>query len=545
VRLDALVALGGNAFFIDTATCVRHTLNQSRLPQSSRASSSWPIFAGFSCEPRMASSLPLTASAPDPEQNLSRQPDEQKTNTTEIPALNGADNSATLAAPSDIPITSASDDIFAVLRRSIADESQPPDSMIRATTEAARVLTAADGVAIAFRNKGVILCRARSGDLAPDLGSYVNANSGISGECLRTASILVCEDAGTDPRVDHLVCERMGIRSIVVVPLRGPVGISGILEVFARRVNAFGSREINALRGLAELAEAAYERERRAQQEAIRAALRSAHRLPALFGRSAANESESDGAQEFTGLQSKFDDPRPEPYLWAIGVAVIALLLIAGVWLSWHGPISELAELEAAENHNVVQAAPKPKETIAPPKPTPAIVRAENQKARHWDVAKSSSAEQSQAGPGSAPRVVSAAKVISDAENSAEPVQPPTVKINAAANRSEFASLLADRETLPVMAGPISHGVTGGELIRKVEPVYPPEARAERITGSVVLEIRVSQDGTVRNIRSVSGEPQLVRAAVEAVRQWRYAPTLLDGRPIETSKQITVLFKLP
>jgi TonB family protein len=493
----------------------------------------------------MASSLPLISSAPDPEQNPPRQPDGRKAPATDVPALNGAESSPIPAVASDTAIASVSDDIFAVLRQSTTDESQPPDSVIRATTEAARVLTGADGVAIAFRNKGVILCRARSGDLAPDLGSYVNANSGISGECLRTASILVCADAGTDPRVDNLVCERMGIRSIVVVPLRGPVGISGILEVFARRVNAFGSREINALRSLAELAEAAYERERRAQQEAIRAALRSAHRLPALFARAAANESEADGAQEFAGLQSEFDDPRPERYLWAIGVAVIALLLIAGVWLSWHGPVSELAELEAAENHNVVQAAPKPKETIAQPKPTPAIVRAENQKARRLDAAKSFSAEQLQAGPDSAPLVLSAAKVISDSANSAETVQPPTVKINEPANRTEFASLLADRETLPVMAGPVSHGVTGGELIRKVEPAYPPEARAKRITGSVVLEIRVGQDGRVRGISSASGDPQLVSAAVEAVRQWRYAPTLLDGRPIEATKQITVLFKLP
>jgi TonB family protein len=493
----------------------------------------------------MASSLSLISSAPDPKPNPPAPSDGQKTPALDIPPLNAAHDSDKPAATSDSPIASASDDIFAVLRRSIADESQPPDSVIRATTEAARVLTAADGVAIAFRTKGAILCRARSGDLAPDVGSYVNANSGISGECLRTASILVCQDAGTDTRVDNLVCERMGIRSIVVVPLRGPVGISGILEVFSTRVNAFGNREINSLRGLAELAETAYERERRIQQEAVRAALRSGHRLPAVFQRSLVSRHKPDNSeQELTDFQSELDDPRPGRYLWAIGVAVIALLLIAGVWLSWHGPISELAELEAAENHNVVQAAPKPKEVIAPPKPTPATVRAENQKARRLDVAKESSTEQLQSGPDSARLVLSEA-TLSDPANPIAPVQPPTVKINAPANRSEFASLLADREALPVMAGPVSHGVTQGELIRKVDPVYPPQARAERITGSVVLEIRVGQDGRVRGISSASGDPALVSAALEAVRQWRYAPTLLDGHPIETTKQVTVLFKLP
>ena len=95
------------------------------------------------------------------------------------------------------------------------------------------------------------------------------------------------------------------------------------------------------------------------------------------------------------------------------------------------------------------------------------------------------------------------------------------------------------------MGAPVSRGVIQGELIRKVDPVYPPQARAERITGPVVLEIRVGQDGTVRSIRTVSGDPQLVGASLEAVRQWRYAPTLLDGHAIETTKQVTVLFKLP
>jgi TonB family protein len=504
----------------------------------------------------MASSLSLISSAPDPEQNPSRQSDGQKTPATDLSPPNVEDNSATPAAASDTRIDSASEDIFAVLRRSIADESQPPDFVIRATSEGARVLTAADGVAIAFRTKGAILCRARSGDLAPDLGSYVNANSGISGECLRTASILVCQDARTDARVDNLVCERMGIRSIVVVPLRGPVGISGILEVFSTRVNAFGNREINSLRALAELAEAAYERERRMQQEAVRAALRSGHRLPAVFQRSLVGKHNlDDSEQAFTEFQSELYDPRPGRYLWPIAVAVIALLLIAGVWLSWHGPISELAELEAAENHSTVQAAPKPKETIAPPKPTPAIVRAESQKAHRVDVGKmdvtrETSAEQSQDGLDSAPLVlsetkISESKMLSDQSNSAAPVQPPTVKINEPANRSEFASLLANQETLPVMAAPVSRGVIQGEIIRKVDPVYPPQARAERVTGSVVLEIQVGQDGRVRGISSASGDPQLVSAAMKAVRQWRYAPTLLDGRAIETTKQVTVLFKLP
>lgn len=461
------------------------------------------------------------------------------------PSVSSPAESEKLAPASDVPIASPSQDVFAVLRRSIADETQPPETLIRATTEAAKVLTAADGVAIAFRNKGVIVCRSRSGDLAPDLGSYVNANSGISGECLRTASILVCQDARSDTRVDNLVCERMGIRSIVVVPLRGPVGMSGILEVFSTRVNAFGNREINSLRGLAEIAEAAYERERRIQQEGIRTALRSAHRLPAVFQRSNANEGESWGApQDLSEFRTETTERRPERLVWAVAIAIIALLMILGVWLSWHGPISELAELEAAKSHSTVQAAPRPQESIPSPKPVAGIVRLENQN-RHAKITKGSSARSLQAEADSPLLVLPQANRISHAANSALPSPAPAVEISTPTNRPEFASLLASQAELPVMEGTASPGLVPGELIRRVDPVYPLQARAQGISGRVVLELRIGQDGMVRNVKSISGDPQLASAAVQAVRQWRYAPTLLDGHPIETTTQITVLFKLP
>lgn len=494
----------------------------------------------------MASSLPLVMPVPDPEETPSHVTDRQEAHASDQPTTGTAStsDSAEVAPPSDTQAASPSDDIFAVLQRSIADESQPPDAVIRATTEAARVLTAADGVAVAFRNKGAILCRARSGELAPELGSYVNANTGISGECLRTASILVCHDASLDARVDNLVCERMGIRSIVVVPLRGPVGISGILEVFSARVNAFGNREINCLRRLAELAEAAYERERLLQQEAIRAALRSAHRLPAIFQRSVANESESPGKpQDLREIKNDAREPRPERFIWVIGVATVALLMMVGVWLSWHGPVSELADLEAAENHNAVQAAPPIKETAVSPKPVPGIVRAQDQKTTRSNAAKE--VDESQDRPASTVLVLSGAKTLIKTEDSLSSVQPPAVNIDPQTNQNEFASLIPGQEALPVMAAPISRGVTQGELIRKVDPVYPLQARQEAITGSVQLEAFVGKDGVVRSVKTLSGDPQFASAAIQAVRQWRYTPTLLNGHPIETTRQVTVLFKLP
>ena len=83
-----------------------------------------------------------------------------------------------------------------------------------------------------------------------------------------------------------------------------------------------------------------------------------------------------------------------------------------------------------------------------------------------------------------------------------------------------------------------------GDLIRKVQPVYPPLARSARIQGDVVLAAIISKEGTIENLRVLAGHPMLVPAALEAVRQWRYRPYLLNREPVDVETQITVRFSL-
>jgi protein TonB len=90
----------------------------------------------------------------------------------------------------------------------------------------------------------------------------------------------------------------------------------------------------------------------------------------------------------------------------------------------------------------------------------------------------------------------------------------------------------------------ISQGVTKGLLIHRVEPVYPPLARAARVQGDVVLTAIISTNGDIENLQLVSGHPMLVPAALTAVRQWRYKPYLLNGTPVEVETTITVIFTL-
>ena len=90
----------------------------------------------------------------------------------------------------------------------------------------------------------------------------------------------------------------------------------------------------------------------------------------------------------------------------------------------------------------------------------------------------------------------------------------------------------------------VSQGVSQGLLIKKVQPPYPPLARQARIQGQVVLQAEISKDGSIQNLRLISGHPMLAPAAIEAVKQWKYKPYYLNGEPVEVETQITVIFSL-
>lgn len=89
----------------------------------------------------------------------------------------------------------------------------------------------------------------------------------------------------------------------------------------------------------------------------------------------------------------------------------------------------------------------------------------------------------------------------------------------------------------------VSH-MSEGNLLWKVQPAYPALARSARIQGAVILQAMISKDGLIENLRLASGHPMLVPAALEAVKQWRYHPYILNGEAVEVETQITVNFSL-
>ena len=86
--------------------------------------------------------------------------------------------------------------------------------------------------------------------------------------------------------------------------------------------------------------------------------------------------------------------------------------------------------------------------------------------------------------------------------------------------------------------------VTAASLINKVQPSYPPLARQTRISGTVRLHAIISKAGTVQQLEVISGHPLLVQAALDAVRQWKYRPTTLNGEPVEVDTTVDVIFSL-
>jgi protein TonB len=90
----------------------------------------------------------------------------------------------------------------------------------------------------------------------------------------------------------------------------------------------------------------------------------------------------------------------------------------------------------------------------------------------------------------------------------------------------------------------VSGGVIEGLLIHKITPDYPTLARQVRAQGQVILQATIGRDGTIQNLQVVTGHPLLMKSAVQAVRQWRYKPYLLNNEPVEVETQITVNFTL-
>jgi len=127
------------------------------------------------------------------------------------------------------------------------------DEVLQLVAERALAITGADGVAIALAEGDAIVCRASAGSIAPDKGIRLDPNSGFSGECLVSGRIVRCDDTETDSRVNLLACRRLGVRSMLAVPLSAKQSIIGLIEAFSNEPYGFNDSDVRSLGLLAEL----------------------------------------------------------------------------------------------------------------------------------------------------------------------------------------------------------------------------------------------------------------------------------------------------
>jgi GAF domain-containing protein len=131
---------------------------------------------------------------------------------------------------------------------------------ISAITERAQHLTGATGAAIALQSGNEIVCRARAGRTAPDLGMRMQTDTGISAEAVRSGEIMLCHDAERNPRVDLAGCRRLGVRSILVSPLRHYRSTLGVFEVLSSSPGAFDDKDVATMQLLSSMMVAAISR---------------------------------------------------------------------------------------------------------------------------------------------------------------------------------------------------------------------------------------------------------------------------------------------
>jgi len=147
-----------------------------------------------------------------------------------------------------------------VFTSEIRPETIDLEPAISVIAERAQTLTGASGAAIALRHGSEIVCRARAGRTAPDLGVRLQTDCGISADCIRTGEVVLCHDAERNPKVDLAACRRLGARSILAAPLRHFRRTLGVFEVLSGAPHAFDAQDVATMQLLSSMMVAAMSR---------------------------------------------------------------------------------------------------------------------------------------------------------------------------------------------------------------------------------------------------------------------------------------------
>lgn len=469
--------------------------------------------------------------------------------------------------------------------------------------------THASAAALALVRGDEMVCRAATGLHAPDLGIPLNTRDGLSGACVRTRSPQLSTDTESDPRVDAAISRRLGIRSMLTVPVFDPAldevsnealdelhnaglhndlpdgfhgsdlpsknsqskdGVSeigqpllvGVLEVFSPLPNAFSQSAQTLLEDFA--CECA-----RIRHAATRLRARPPAEIIPLDGELLPPDAEPipAGLELIPSASIANDSPSAiarfrQPYEgWALVLGALVILAAAafsfmiGSRIGWLRSPQPASSSEPSPLVSVDSSSPAASAKSAPGTHNPASPRT---KPAPQPSAKSTK----DASTGSSDELVvyEKGKVVFRMA----PAPPVDGRTPLPAQRSEAAlahDAAPDHATTQAAAPIVAPSSTTrsasphtiwlapaqaeSRLLRRVEPEYPADALAAHRSGNVTLEVHVAEDGTVSSVRTLSGDPFLAAAAADAVRSWRYEPYRPHDHPSPFQTDVTLTFSLP
>jgi len=436
--------------------------------------------------------------------------------------------------------------------------------VLNGIVEQACLATPATGAAIVLRRAGEWVCRASAGGSAPSLGARLNTEAGLSGACIRTWQMQRCDDAQSDPRADIEASRDLGVRSVMILPLLQNNELVGLFEVFSPSASVFGERDERTLDALSRLALANLQRASEppalAGKENALATDRAAGNYTGRNEQPSSSSEYSSGAIVPPTVNENFSARSINVLTWFMGSLVFAaagLLVVmvsgrlgAGTFAARaHASSTVSAPLSRASNQ-AIGAGNSPEETAGT---TAKRAKAnETSRARPSEFTGAAPASGDARARGQSPPAGSLL-VYQDGKEIFR--LPPAVENNVAGNQAQpnqspaTGEIGAGRQSGPGIEAAaiyeISPEVAEGSLLRRVEPDYPEQARQKQIQGPVVLDVRAGRDGSIQEIKLLSGQPLLADAAMAAVKQWRFRPLKIKGQPVEMETKVTLNFKLP
>jgi protein TonB len=471
-----------------------------------------------------------------------------------------------------------------------------------------QTFTGATGAAIALREGTEMVCRASRGNNAPDVGMELSLDGTFTGLAVIGMKAVRCDDAENDPRVDLEVSRALRIKSMAVVPVLSGMRVTGVIATFSGIGNAFSDTHMAVLKTMADGLGAGIERWLESQGRNA-AAVFSPLKPGAETPRSAApapkvetpapaiaapapvpamektpetkpaKKSESQGkwkpvtapkqeepaAPEVKAEAKPKAEPKPQPKseivftapsfateqksegnksksMLIVGIAAAVLVIAGGAYfalghksqtpvsasapaVTTPAPASTSAPLPAATTSAPVAAA-TPKPVPAKPNDKPAVKSPPTQIA---DTTRALTPMVVQPSTGPAQQ---------------QDVAPPSLSLAANAGPAFDIPVTTSAPKLSAPA-PANAVVVPSRLLQRVSPSYPMAARQYRVEGAVTLSATIASDGHVREAKVISGPPLLRDSAISAVKQWKYAPSTVNGRAVESTVQIVLQFKMP